>query len=137
MGNGSPSAKPSTSHNYAGAVAQTSHSKVSGQEEKVYRDHGALPADRTAGCPYHGPILRMDHSARGHGSGLDPMSRFLHEGHSEQSALFIRPDTDQPSTSRGCACPHGESCNPLVLTSPCRFLLIDIEVTMPGLTGGK
>ncbi|MCJ1264031.1 hypothetical protein MMC22_003902 [Lobaria immixta] len=58
-------------------------------------------------CPYHGPILRMTSSHHSKGQGLDPMSRFLAEGPSDQHALFIRPDTGALSTSRGCTCRAG------------------------------
>jgi hypothetical protein len=33
---------------------------------------------------------------------LTPMKRFLAEGPAEQSALFVRSDTDQLSTTKGC-----------------------------------
>ncbi|MCJ1262342.1 hypothetical protein MMC22_002212 [Lobaria immixta] len=55
-------------------------------------------------CPFHGPILHTPSAHRSQGQGLDPLSRFLAEGPSEQHALFIRADTGALSTSRGCTC---------------------------------
>ncbi|KAF1955044.1 hypothetical protein CC80DRAFT_110908 [Byssothecium circinans] len=53
-------------------------------------------------CPYHAKVLSGAHE--GTTTNLDPMRRFLAEGPTEQSALFVRPDNGQLSTSKGCIC---------------------------------
>ncbi|MCJ1375962.1 hypothetical protein MMC20_007200 [Loxospora ochrophaea] len=61
--------------------------------------------NQSATCPYHGAAVAQtayayDQQAR----GLSPMDRFLAEDPSQQSAMFVRPDTGRPSTSRVCTC---------------------------------
>lgn len=46
----------------------------------------------------------MDPSTGRQGYNLDPMSRYLNEGPAQQHAVFIRPDTGNFSTARGCTC---------------------------------
>lgn len=76
---------------------------------KTYQGFPPSASSRTSSrdqhppCPFHGPILQMS-AHHSQGQGLDPMSRFLAEGPSEQHALFIRADTGALSTSRGCTC---------------------------------
>jgi hypothetical protein len=52
-------------------------------------------------CPYHS---RVPMNTGGQPKGLSPMDRFLAEGPTEQSALFIRSDTGELSTNKGCTC---------------------------------
>lgn len=87
----------------------------------TYADQGLLSLastristrDQHPPCLFHGSILQMSSAHRSQGYGLDPMSRFLAEGPSEQYAVFIRADTGALSTSRGCTCRavlNGVSC---------------------------
>jgi hypothetical protein len=53
-------------------------------------------------CRHHTRVLMM--GPNGHGKDLKPMDRFLAEGPTEQSAVFIRSDTGELSTKKGCTC---------------------------------
>ncbi|KAH7384592.1 hypothetical protein BKA66DRAFT_584004 [Pyrenochaeta sp. MPI-SDFR-AT-0127] len=53
-------------------------------------------------CEYHAQVLASNNDA--HTKGLDPMDRFFAEGPGEQSALFVRSDTGELSTAKGCTC---------------------------------
>ncbi|KAH7078073.1 hypothetical protein BKA63DRAFT_564618 [Paraphoma chrysanthemicola] len=56
-------------------------------------------------CNYHRPVITMSEFQVT--TDLDPMNRFLAEGPNEQSALYIRGDNGQLSTSKGCTCGNG------------------------------
>ncbi|KAH7070195.1 hypothetical protein FB567DRAFT_633846 [Paraphoma chrysanthemicola] len=53
-------------------------------------------------CTYHLQIIIASDAQIN--NNLNPMDRFLAEGPNEQSALFIRDDNDQLSTTKGCTC---------------------------------
>ena len=59
-------------------------------------------------CPSHGQTLQMKASNNQTQTQYSPMDRFLNEGPSEQSALFNRADTNQPSTHKDCSCSRPE-----------------------------
>ncbi|KAF2250293.1 hypothetical protein BU26DRAFT_518703 [Trematosphaeria pertusa] len=61
-------------------------------------------------CPYHANVLAMNSNTTS--KGLTPMQRFLSEGATEQSALFVRPDTGELSISKGCTCGGKTEANP-------------------------
>jgi len=54
-------------------------------------------------CPYHHSILHLEPFPANE-YGLSPMRRFITEPSSEQSSLFLRPDTGKLSTSKDCLC---------------------------------
>jgi len=55
-------------------------------------------------CPYHLPILLMNNdNVGGHGKNLDPMARWLAEGHTEQCTVLHLPD-GQLSIHKECQC---------------------------------
>ncbi|KAF2027392.1 hypothetical protein EK21DRAFT_39469, partial [Setomelanomma holmii] len=56
----------------------------------------------SSACEHHLRIIDM--SSIEVKKDLDPMERFLAEGPTEQSTLFIRWDTGELSTSKGCTC---------------------------------
>ena len=84
-------------------VQQTSTSNTGQGPPPPYSNQSAN-GYRGPTCPYHGPIIHMipNHSQKS--DGQSPMNRFLAEGPSEQSALHVRADTGQLTTSRGCTC---------------------------------
>lgn len=58
----------------------------------------------TPGCPYHGPILRLEHTQNNSNIVLRPMDLFMSDNRGSQPSLFIRPDDGQLSTSKRCTC---------------------------------
>lgn len=62
------------------------------------------PQDCALCCPYHDPILQLIGGVASFDLGLSSMERFMSETSSEQSALFIRADNGELSTSKGCLC---------------------------------
>jgi hypothetical protein len=54
-------------------------------------------------CLYHRPILQMRDNVRGYEKNLDPMARWLAEGHAEQCALLHLAD-GQLSVHKECQC---------------------------------
>jgi hypothetical protein len=54
-------------------------------------------------CPYHNAILGDNPINTNSGRGLNPMTRYLAEGPSEQYATF-QPDTGELSLRKGCLC---------------------------------
>jgi hypothetical protein len=54
-------------------------------------------------CLYHLPILLMSDNVGGHGKNLDPMARWLAEGHAEQCTVLHLPD-GQLSIHKECQC---------------------------------
>jgi len=58
----------------------------------------------TTDCPYHAPTLQLRIPTNGPSIEHDPLSRFLMEGTSEQSACFFRTDTGMLSVNRNCTC---------------------------------
>ncbi|KAE9992536.1 hypothetical protein EG327_008673 [Venturia inaequalis] len=55
----------------------------------------------TPQCPHHHAVLQGHVLDQKRATGI---ARFLSEGPGEQHAMFIRPDTGMPSTSRLCRC---------------------------------
>lgn len=65
------------------------------------------PQNQYVYCSFHGVAT---HFPPRRGQQLSPMSRFLAEGPSTQSALFLRADTGRLSTTPGCTC-HAQLAN--------------------------
>ena len=93
-----PDANTTTQHHLSHIA---SHIAVHGHEPSHLAGYGY---NYYTSCPYHGPIVGMTYTHQHSGQGLNPMNRFLAEGPGEQNALFIRADTGEVSTSRGCTC---------------------------------
>ncbi|KAF1993991.1 hypothetical protein P154DRAFT_448706, partial [Amniculicola lignicola CBS 123094] len=55
-------------------------------------------------CQYHYTILNLQERDQKERKHMDPMERFLSEGPGEQSALYVRSDTEELSISRECFC---------------------------------
>lgn len=68
------------------------------------QNHLAPPATTTVIriCDYHAQVLMMRKNIDPR--NLNPVDRFLAERPHEQSALFVRADTGQLSTNKGCTC---------------------------------
>lgn len=81
-------------------VRATAYMSSRNHADQVYGSLSATTINQA--CPYHAQLLVMGGNA--HLNGLHPMDRFLAEGPSEQSALFIRADTGRLSTNKGCIC---------------------------------
>ncbi|EKG19402.1 hypothetical protein MPH_03265 [Macrophomina phaseolina MS6] len=65
-------------------------------------------AVHTTTCSYHKPLLQLQTHTPIYASTIshDPLSRFLAEGPSEQSALYIQSDNGNTSLTRNCTCGH-------------------------------
>lgn len=78
------------------AVTATVEHEDDSAADTMYRD-----AHR---CPYHGPLLQLRPEREGVGKGVSPMERFVMKTHGSEPAVFLRSDTRQPSTQKGCTC---------------------------------
>lgn len=63
-------------------------------------------------CPYHGPLLQLQPEDKGAGKSASPMERFLTKTPGSEAAVFLRWDSGQLSTRKGCVCRLGLG-NPL------------------------
>lgn len=68
--------------------------------DQAIAKRAVLPPD----CPCHAPTLQLCVPINGSDGEHDPLSRFLAERSSEQSACFVRMDTGTLSISRDCIC---------------------------------
>jgi hypothetical protein len=84
---------------------------LASQAHEAYQLHDShqaffvAPADTTqsGGCLYHQPILLMGDDVRGGEQRLDPMARWLAEGHTEQCAILHLHD-GRLSIHKECQC---------------------------------
>src|SRR6266487_3591003 len=74
-----------------------------GVSETKQPEHGIQSSTEAQRCPYHRSILHLEPPTVSRYE-LSPMGRFLAESPSEQSSLFLRPDTGKLSTSKECLC---------------------------------
>jgi hypothetical protein len=72
------------------------------RDQTKQSSHTSTATTLLRACPYHTQVLIM--GSNGHKKDLKPMDRFLAEGPADQSALFIRSDTGELSTNKGCTC---------------------------------
>ncbi|KAF2231148.1 hypothetical protein EV356DRAFT_310107 [Viridothelium virens] len=85
-----------------GQASSMSDNRISSSRARASARIGH-PTSSTS-CPYHGPIVRLEHAYRSSSGQVRPMERFLSEGSHEQSALYIRGDNSKLSTTKDCNC---------------------------------
>jgi hypothetical protein len=85
-----------------GLAPQTPHGYQLGEVHQASFINAVSTAQSTE-CLYHLPILQMRDNVLGYEKNLDPMARWLAEGHTEQCALLRLAD-GQLSMNKECQC---------------------------------
>jgi len=88
-----------TNQRQTAGVGGTPLMKANGVQQHENTRNGASPSTR---CQYHRSVLNG--SVRSNTEGFVGIDRLLCEGSAEQSAVLVRPDNGQLSTSKGCCC---------------------------------